>query len=206
MALKLFYSSGACSLSPHIVLREAGYDFSLEKVDLKTKKTETGADFTAICDKGYVPALQLEDGTVLTEGAAIVQHLADSKPGSKLSPPVGSSERAQFVSWLVYIATELHKGFSPLFHKVNDGAVEAAKSKLLTRLDYVAKKLEGREFLVGSHFTAADAYLYTILNWCNYQNIDLAKWPSLDAYVKRIAARPAVQAALEAEGLLKKAA
>jgi glutathione S-transferase len=202
--MKLFFSPGACSLSPHIVLREAGLDFELEKVNLGTKQTKTGANFRTINPKGYVPVLQLDDGQVLTEGSAIVQYLADRKPEAKLAPPWGTMERYRLQEWLNYIATELHKGFSPLFSpRLPEEQKQATREALGARFDFVSKSLEGKEYLLGATFSVADAYLFTILSWTEHAAIDLAKWPALQAYVARVAARPAVRAALKAEGLVK---
>ncbi|MFY9287333.1 MAG: glutathione transferase GstA [Alphaproteobacteria bacterium] len=202
--MKLYYSPGACSLSPHIILREAGLKFDLEKVDLKAKKTASGKDFLAINDKGAVPALEMDNGEVLSEGVAIVQYLASLKPETNLVPRTGSSEHFRLLEWLNYISTELHKGFTPLFYKVNDEADAAARQKLDTRLAYVAGKLKGKEFIAGNSFSVADAYLFTILTWAQVMKINLPA--ELNAYKERIAARPKVQEALQAEGLLNKAA
>ena len=198
--MKLYFSPGACSFSPHIVLREAGLPFQLEKVDLKTHKTAGGADFYAVNPKGYVPALQLDDGQVLTEGAAIVQYIADRNPESKLAPAAGTMDRYRLQEWLTFIATELHKAYSPLFKATTPDEVKLAQKDLIgRRLDYVAKHLGGKQYLMGDVFTAADAYLFTILRWSKGVNIDLGKWPTLRPYMDRISARPAVAGAIEAE-------
>ncbi len=204
--MKLYYSPGACSLAPHIVLNEAGYKFELEKVDTKTKKTESGKDFWSISDKGYVPALAIDSGEVISEGVAIVQYLADTKPESGLAPKAGTMERVRLNEWLNYISTELHKGFAPLWHRINDEATEAAKKKLASRFEYLESKLKGKDFLTGSSFSVADAYLFTVLNWAKPNGIDLGEYPAITAFMKRVAARPSVQKALESEGLLKAAA
>jgi glutathione S-transferase len=202
--MKLYYSPGACSLSPHIVLREAGLSFEIEKVDLRTKKTESGKDFTAINPKGYVPALQLDDGSLLTEGPAIVQYIADKAPQSKLAPAHGTMERYRLQELLNFISTEIHKGFSPLFNPSYPEEVKKTfRENLGKRFDNLNGPLEKGPFLMGEQFTVADAYLFTVLNWCQWVNIDLSKWPVLQAYQGRVAARPHVQAALKAEGLLK---
>jgi glutathione S-transferase len=202
--MKLYISPGACSLSPHIALIEAGLDFTLERVNLKTKQTETGADFTAINPKGYVPALELKDGTVLTEGAAIAQFVADLAPDLQLAPAVGTLERYQLMEWLSFISGELHKNFGPLFRPTSTEEMkEAARANLRTRLGFVADKLADRDFLMGSHFTVADGYLFNVLSWAAYVQFDLSPWPVLGAYQQRVAARPAVQQALRAEGLVK---
>ncbi|OJT20485.1 glutathione transferase GstA [Archangium sp. Cb G35] len=202
--MKLYYSPGACSLSPHIVLREAGLTFDIEKVDLRSKKTESGKDFTTINTKGYVPALQLDDGSVLTEGPAIVQYLADKAPQSKLAPANGTIERYRLQELLNFISTELHKGFSPLFNPTYpEDAKKIVIENLGKRLNHLNTALEKGPFLTGEQFTVADAYLFTVLGWTAFVKIDLGQWPVLQAYHARVAGRPAVQAALKAEGLLK---
>ena len=201
--MKLYFSPGACSLSPHIVLLEAGLAFTSERVDLREKRTASGADFRAVNPKGYVPALELDDATVLTEGPAIVQYLADLAPAAGLLPAVGDIERYQAVSWLNYIATELHKNFSPLFNPAASEDMTAHARKMLAlRLAHVAQYLEGREFL-GSSFGVADAYLFTVLGWAGLVKLSLDAWPVLQAYHGRIGARPAVQQAMREEGLTK---
>lgn len=201
--MKLFYSPGACSLATHIALFESGLDFSAERVDLKTKQTASGADFRAINPKGYVPALQLADGTVLTEGPALLQYVADQVPAAKLAPAFGEVARYQLIGWLNFIGTEVHKQFSPLF---NPAASEEAKSNarlaIANRLGHLSNTLESRDYLMGS-YTVADAYLFVVLSWSGHVNVSLADWPVLQAYLGRIAARPAVQQALRAEGLAK---
>jgi glutathione S-transferase len=205
--MKLYYSPGACSLSPHIVAREAGLPVHLVKVDLKGKTTVTGDDYHAISGKGYVPLLELDDGTRLTEGPAIVQYLADRTPSRKLAPANGSFERYQLQEWLNFITSELHKQFSPLFDPSMPEEVKAKfRTRIAGRLDWIVRQIGDRPYLMGQEFTVADAYLFTVLNWTQYTGIDLARWPVLAAYVARVAARPQVQAALMEEGLLKKAA
>src|SRR5688572_6307387 len=205
--MKLYFAPGACSPSPHIALREAGLDVKLEKVDLKAKKTETGADYTAVNPKGYVPALQLDSGEVLTEAGTIVQYIADRKPEKKLAPANGTAERYRLQEWLNFLSTEIHKGTSPLFNPATPDAYKTiVRDKLALRYDYLAKELAKKPFLMGETFTVADGYLFTLLNWTKFVDIDLAKWPALHAYYGRVAARPAVQEALKAEGLLKAAA
>jgi glutathione S-transferase len=200
--MKLYYTPGACSHAPHILLREAGLDFTIEKVDLAEKKTETGADFKKINPHGYVPALQLKDGTVLTEGPAIDQYIADLVPAKKLAPAAGTPERYHLQSWLNFISTELHKQFSPLFNKaVPDEYKSMVKEKLAARLDVINEHLSKSKFILGDSFTAPDAYLYTVLNWAKYFAIDLAKWPAIKAFMEQVAARPSAQAAAKAEGL-----
>jgi glutathione S-transferase len=204
MVMKLYYSSGACSLSPHIVLLEAGLPYTLEKVDLATKKTATGVDYLTINSKGAVPALQLDDGKVLTEGPAVVQYLADKQPESGLAPRAGSFERYQLMEMLNYITSELHKGFGPLFNKEASAEWKgAAKIALGKKFDWLSAYLQGKTFLLGNAFTVADAYLFTILNWPAHLGIDLNKWPVLADYHSRIAQRPKVQQAMREEGLLK---
>lgn len=198
--MKLYYSPGACSLSPHIVAAEAGIKLAAEKVDLKTKKTETGKDFNTINGKSYVPALELDNGDLLTEGTAIIQYLASLKPEANLVPRAGTFEHFRFLERLGFISTELHKGFSPLFGKVNDEADAAARKKLDTRLAFIADKIKGKKYVMGDQFTVADAYLFTVLRWATPANVHLA--PALVEYRDRIAARPKVQEALAAEGLL----
>ena len=200
--MKLYFSPGACSLSPHIVLREAGFEFTLEKVNLRNRQTASGVDYTTINPKGYVPALDLGNGELLTEGPAIVQYLADQAPESRLAPPCGTLERARVQEWLTFIGTELHKNFSPLFNPAASAdAKEAARANLARRLPIAAKALENRPYLTGETFSVADAYLFTVLTWTGLVGVDLSPWPSLGAYQERVGARPSVQAALEAEGL-----
>ncbi len=202
--MKLYYSPGACSLSPHIVLREAGLPFTLVKVDTKTKKTETGADYLSINSKGAVPALQFDDGKVLTEGPAIVQYLADQKPESSLAPRAGSFERYQLMEILNYLTSEVHKSYGPLFNPASSAeAKEGAVAALAKKFDWLSGFLGKKNYLLGDTFTVADAYLFTLLNWTGFVKIDLGKWPVLAAYKARVAQRPKVQEALKAEGLIK---
>lgn len=202
--MKLYYAPAACSLSPHIVLREAGLPFELVRVSTKSHKTADGGDFYAINPKGYVPVLEWDDGERLTEGPAIVQWIADQAPDKALAPPAGTRERARLQEWLNFTTSELHKQFTPLFSPAYDEAAKGIAREILgKRLAYVNQQLAGKEFLLGATFTVADAYLFTVLSWCAYVQIDLSAWPTLAAYQQRVAARPAVQAALEAEGLKK---
>jgi glutathione S-transferase len=202
--MKLYYSPGACSLSPHIVLREASLNFELEQVDLGNKTTACGTDFRTINPKGYVPALALDDGEVLTEGPAIVQYLADRVPEKGLAPAAGTIARLRLQEWLNFISTELHKSFSPLFAPNTPEATKVIVHGLLAqRFAYVASQLATKQFLLGDTFTVADAYLFVVLSWAPYVGVDLSPWPVFAAYTVRIATRPAVQAALRAEGLLK---
>lgn len=200
--MKLYYSPGACSLSPHIVLCETGLDFTIEKVNLRTKETESGRDFSAINPKGYVPALELDDGEVLTEGPAIVQYVADLAPEKKLIPPAGTLARARVQEWLNFIGTELHKNFTPLFNPAStDDIRNAAQANIARRLPIAATALDAHPYLIGDSFSVADAYLFTVLSWTGFVKVDIAPWPSLAAFVERMKARPGVQAALAAEGL-----
>jgi glutathione S-transferase len=202
--MKLYYSRGACSLSPHIVLLEAGLPHTLEKVDLKTKKTASGTDYLTINSKGAVPALQLDDGRVLTEGTAIVQYLADQKPDSGLAPRAGTFERYQLAELLNYLTSEVHKSFGPLFNPQASAEWKAAaKAALHTKFDWLSGFLGGKTYLMGDTFTVADAYLFTLLGWTSHVGIDLGAWPVLAGYHSRIAQRPKVQQALKEEGSLK---
>jgi glutathione S-transferase len=201
--MKLYYAPGVCSLSPHIVAREAGLPLTLVRVDNKSKKTENGDDYRAINPKGYVPLLELDNGVRLSEGPAIVQYLADLAPAARLAPANGTLERYQLQEWLNFITSEVHKQFSPLFDAtMPEEAKEKFRTRLATRFDWIVQQLQGRDFLMGS-FTVADAYLFVVLRWTKFTGPDLARWPALQAYVDRIAARPHVQEALKAEGLLK---
>jgi glutathione S-transferase len=201
--MKLYYSPGACSLSPHIVAVEAGIPITLVKANLKTKQAADGSDFMAVNSKGAVPALQLDDGRVLTEGPAIVQYLADLKPDSHLAPKAGSFERYQLMEILNYITSELHKSFGPLFDPATSADLRAATvAGLGKKFDWICGFLGTKQYLLGDRFTVADAYLFTVVNWSHFVKLDLSKWPTLVAYQARVAARPKVQEALKAEGLL----
>ena len=205
--MKLYFAPGACSLSPHIVLRELGLPFDLVKVDLAAKKTSDGSDFKAINPKGYVPALKTDDGHVLTEGPAIIQYLADRKPEARLAPANGSFERSQLQEMLNFISTEIHKSFSPLFNAaMPDAAKEIYTAKLKQRFAELDTVFAKQDFLNGAQFSVADAYLYTVLRWTQHFKIDLNEWPALAKFFARVDARPAVQAAVEAEAQAKKAA
>ena len=202
--MKLYYSPGACSLSPHIVAREAGIDLELIKADTKTKKMEDGGDYWQVNPKGYVPALRLDNGQLLTEGPAIVQYLADLKPASGLAPAAGSFERYRVQAWLNFITSEIHKNFSPLFNPAASADwKEGAKANLAKRFGFIATHLEGKQYLMGDQFTVADAYLFTVANWGQFVGVDIGQWPTVKAFHARVAARPQVQEALKAEGLLK---
>lgn len=201
--MKLYYSPGACSLAPHIVASEAGLALQFEKVDLRTKKTKTGADFGAINPKGYVPALLLDDGELLTEGVAVSQYLADRKPESGLAPAAGSLARYRLQEMLTYVSSELHKNYGPLFNPASAPELRAEKvAALQKRYALIEKQLQGRSYLFGEHFTAADAYLFVVTSWAPKLKVDLSAFPNLTAFQARVAARPAVQTALRAEGLL----
>ncbi len=200
--LTLFFVPGACSLSADIVWREAGLDVSLCRVDVQTKRAGE-EDYLAINPKGYVPALRLDDGQVLTECAVLAQYLADLKPQSGLAPASGTMARYRFQEWLNFTATEIHKGFGPLFNpKAPPEIRDAALARLSTRFDYLAAELSRRKYLMGESFTAADAYLYTCLRWSERLGVDIARWPTLMDYFRRVGTRPKVQEALKAEGLV----
>jgi glutathione S-transferase len=202
--MKLYYSPGACSLSPHIVAREAGLPLTLVRVDAKSKKTANGDDYLAVNGKGYVPTLELDDGSRLTEGPAIVQYLADRVPQKQLAPTHGTMERYRLQEWLNFITSEIHKQFSPLFDASMPDEVKAKlRDKLAGRFDWIVKQLGDRPYLMGRTFSVADAYLFTVLNWSKWTGIDMSRWPVLQEYVARIAARPEVQAAMKEEGLIK---
>ncbi|CAN7284693.1 glutathione transferase GstA [Bosea sp. LjRoot237] len=202
--MKLYYSPGACSLSPHIALHETGLPFTLEKVDTKTRTTETGADFTAVNPRGYVPALQLDSGEVLTEGAAIVQYIADLKPEAEIAPKAGTLARARLQEELNFIASELHKGFTPLFNQaLSDSARSEAKERVARRLGDVENKLaDGRSYLLGERFSVADGYLFAVANWAKHTGVALDPWPKLRAFMTRMSDRPTVKQAMQAEGLV----
>ncbi|GIZ52235.1 glutathione transferase GstA [Noviherbaspirillum aridicola] len=201
--MKLYFATGTCALSPHIALLEAGLPFDAEKVDLQTKKTADGADYNAINPKGYVPALVLDNGEVLTEGPAIVQYVADQVPERGLAPPPGSFERYRLAEWLNFISTEIHKTFSGFFKPdVPEETRQGLLAQLGKRFDHADRQLQGREYLMGD-FTVADGYLFTVLAWTRPLKIDLSRWPNLQAYLQRVGARPAVHAAMVAEGLIK---
>ena len=203
--MKLYYSPGACSLSPHIVARELGLDVTLDRVDLKNRQTAAGADYLRINPKGYVPALELDDGSVLTEGSAIVQYLADHPGGNALAPANGTLARARLQEMLGYISTELHKSYSPLFSPATPDSVrEERKAYLHKRYGLVEQVLASQPFLLGEEFSVADAYLFTITNWAAGVGLDLTPFPKLQDFQQRVAQRPAVQAAMSAEGLVGK--
>lgn len=201
--MKLYYAPGACSLAPHIVSREAGIVLSFEKVDTKTKRTANGADFLQINPKGYVPALELDSGELLTEGPVISQYLADLAPASGLVPAHGSLERYRMLELLGYINSELHKSYSPLFNPASSDELRSERKTYLSRrYELIEQRLLSGEFLFGAKFTIADAYLFTVTNWAKIVGLDLTAFPALLAFQRRVAARPAVRAAMVAEGLV----
>lgn len=200
--MKLYYKAGACSLAPHIILRESGRDFTLESVDLMQKKLENGDDYFAIAPKGQIPALLLDDNTLVTEAVVIMQYLADAVPDRQLLAPVGSINRYKTLEWLNFIATELHKGFTPLFRPdTPEDYKPTVRGLLEKKLQYVNTSLEGNEWISGQRFTIADAYLYNVLRWARAVKLEMAGLENIDAYMTRVAARPSVVAALAAEGL-----
>ena len=203
--MKLFYSPSSCSLSPHIVLRELGLPFEMKKVNTKDKTIEGGGDYWKVNGRGYVPALELDNGEVLTEGPAIVQYLADQKPEAGLLPKAGSFERYRVQEWLNFITSEIHKSFSPLFRpNTPDEYKTISKENLAKRFDWLNEQLKGKDYLTGKSFTVADAYLFVVLGWTKPLAIDLSRWPNLAAFHARVAARPKVKEAMVAEGLIKK--
>lgn len=202
--MKLYYSPGACSLSPHIALKEAGIPFDLVKVDLKAKKTEDGSDYLALNPKGQVPAIGMDNGDVLTEGAVIVQMVADKVPGKSLVPPAGTAERYRAQEWLNFVGSELHKNFSPLFNPaIPDDVKQFFKDRIMGKFTYINSALAGKDYLMGSQFTVPDGYLFTMLRWADGHKLDVSGLENLVAYKARVAARPMVQEALQAEGLMK---
>ena len=198
--MKLYYAPGACSQAPHIILLETGLPFEKLRVDLDTKRTETGEDFLAIWPRGAVPLLELDDGELLSENAVILQYIADQAPGWHLIPAYGTMERYRALEWLNYIATELHKGFAPLFHPTGEPR-DHAMAAIAAKFDYVEARLGVGPFLAGEQFGVADAYLLVVLGWARVFHFDFARWPALKAFRQRVGERPAVRAALHAEGL-----
>jgi glutathione S-transferase len=202
--MKLYYWPGACSLSPHIVSREAGIDLDLVQLDRVDRKTANGTVLSSVNAKNQVPVLELDNGQRLTEGPVIVQYLADRKPGSDLLPAPGTMERYRVQEWLNFITSELHKTYGPLFRPTTPDDYKAlSKDVIAQRLDWIDQQLAGKSYLTGDKFTVADAYLFTILRWSPRVGIDLKKWPNVVAYLDRVAARPKVHEALKAEGLLQ---
>ncbi|WP_280151344.1 glutathione transferase GstA [Piscinibacter sp. XHJ-5] len=202
--MKLYYAPGVCSLSPHIALREAGLEAQLVKVDIAKHTLADGSDYRQVNPLGYVPVLVLDDGEQLQEGPAIVQYIADLAPASGLAPAAGTMERYRLQSWLAFVNSELHKASAPLFDPSTPAAVkDAVRAKFATRLDWVAQRLGEQAYLLGDRFSVADGYLFTVLSWGPFIGIDLARWPVLKAYHERVGSRPAVKAAMRAEGLLR---
>lgn len=202
--MKLYYAPAACSLAVHIVAREAGLTFDLAKVDLGKQLTEDGEDYTQVNPKGYVPALRLDDGQVLTEVSVLVQYLADQKSELGLAPKVGTMARYRLLEWLNFVSSEIHKTFSPLWKPdTSEAAKQNAKDLLGKRFDYLAQSLGTKPYLMGEAFSVADAYLFTVLNWTNFHRIGLDRWPVLKDYLGRLGERPAVKEAMQAEVLLK---
>jgi glutathione S-transferase len=200
--VKLYYTPGACSQAPHIALNEAQTSFEAIKVDLAAKKLEDGTDYRSINPKGAVPALELDDGSVLTENAAILQYIGEQKSGDLL--PATGMKRYRLLEWLTFISTELHKGFGPLWNpSTPEDYKQATRETLAKKFDYLQERLGDEPYLTGEAFTLADAYAFVILNWTRLHNIDLSRWPGLAAYVQRVARRPAVHQTLQAEGLVK---
>jgi glutathione S-transferase len=202
--MKLYYSPGACSLASHIALYETGLPFEIDRLIKTTKMTAGGENFMQINPKGYVPTIKLDDGSILTEGAAVLQYIADQKPDSGLAPKAGTMERYRLQEWLTFISSELHKSFSPFFNKDTAEEVKTnARNHLTKRLGYVETQLANKPYLMGDHFTVADAYMFVVVGWSNHVGFDLGPFPRIKEYLARIAVRPAVQAAMKAEGLLK---
>ena len=200
--MKLYFAPGACSVSPHIVLRESGLPFDIEQVNLAEKKTKDGGDWFGVSPKGQVPVLRLDDGNILTEGAVIVQYIADKAPQSGLIPPAGTMERYRVQEWLNFVASELHKNFGPMLRPTTPEAYRESNMQTLSRkFGDLEKHLKGKQYLMGDKFTVADAYAYTILRWAPRAKVDLAPWPTVVAYAERVAARPKVKETLAAEGL-----
>jgi glutathione S-transferase len=201
--MKLYFSPAACSLVPHIVLREIGTSFTLEKVDTAKHLTQAGADYYAINPKGQVPLLQLDDGQLLSEGPVIAQYIADQAGATTLMPAAGSVARYRVMEWQNYITSELHKTYSPLFNSEFDAKAKTTlRSLLRKKYEWVDSQLSGREYLTGEAFTAADAYLFVVTGWARFIDLDLSGLPNLDAFLKRVSARPAVREAMKAEGLM----
>jgi glutathione S-transferase len=204
--MKLYYSPGACSLSPHIALLEAGLPYDLVKVDLRAKKLENGDDFLQVNPKGQVPALGLDNGELVTEGPVIVQMIADKAPGKNLAPARDSAERYKLLEWLNFITGELHKNFSPIFNPaIPDDVKNVFRDRLMGKFKYIDAQLAGRDYLMGKQFSVADGYLYTMLRWADGHKFDLSELKNLMAFKARVNARPKVQEALIKEGLMKAA-
>ena len=198
--MKLYFNPSVCSLAPHIALREAGLKFDLVKVDIRAHTVADGSDYYQINPKGYVPVLMLDNGELLTEGSVISEYIADLNPAANLAPPVGTMARTRLREWMAFIATEVHKGFGPLFNpSMTEELKTMARTKLGGRLDWIVKQLGDKPYLTGDTFTIADAYLFTVLGWGKWTGVDIAQWPTLVSYVERIAARPKVMEAMAAE-------
>ena len=201
--MKLYYLPGACSLASHIALQETKLPFDIDKLTAATMTTSNGTDFTKINAKGYVPTLELNDGSILTEGSAVLQYIADQSPNSGLAPKAGTTERYRLQEWLNYIATEIHKSYSPLFSKTTPEETKTTvRNTLAKRLGFVEEQLAYKPYLMGENFTVADAYLYVVLNWSGRVGFDLGQFPKISEYVARLSVRPSVVAAMKAEGLL----
>ena len=201
--MKLYYAPGACSLASHIALQETGLPFEIDRLNAATMTTSNGEDFVKINPKGYVPTLEMNDGSILTEGSAILQYIADQNPDSGLAPKAGTMGRYRLQEWLNYIATEIHKSYSPLFNKATPEEVKINAQNLLTkRLAFVENQLVNKPFLMGSGFTVADAYLFVVLNWSGRVGFDLNPFPKIKEFISRVSTRTAVQAAMKAEGLI----
>lgn len=200
--MKLFLKPGACSLSPHIILEEAGLTYETDTVDVKKKLTGAGEDYLKINPKGYVPSLQLDNGDVLTEAPAVLQYIADQVPEKKLVPALNSLDHYRLQAWLTFIGTELHKSYSPFFNRAaSDDWKAASLANIERRIEHTNNELEGKTWLMGDNFTIADAYLFVVLRWSGFIKLDLSRWPNVAAYMERVGERPAVKAALAAEGL-----
>lgn len=200
--MKLYFAPGACSMATHIALRETGQTFDLEKVNLATKETESGEDYLKVNPKGYVPALRLDNGEVLTEVAVTLQYVADQKPESSMVPQAGSMERYRLMELLNFISTEIHKSFGALFNpNITPAHKEHQLALIGKRCDLLSQQLRGKKYLIGDAFSVADAYLFTVLGWSKVLKVDMTKWPTLTAYMDRVADRPAVKKAMKAEGL-----
>ncbi|MEQ1589283.1 MAG: glutathione transferase GstA [Gallionella sp.] len=201
--MKLYYAPGTCALASHIALEESGQPFTIDKLNVPTKTTASGEDFMQINPKGYVPVVKLDDGNILTEGAVILQYIADQNPSSNLAPAQGTMARYRLQEWLNFIGSEVHKTYSPMFNKaVSEDYKIVARNLLAKRLSYVEAQLASKSYLMGDTFTIADAYLFTVLRWSERVSFDLNPFPNIQGYLARIAARPSVQAAMKAEGLI----
>ena len=201
--MKLYYMTGACSMASLISLYESGVKFETAAVDSKTRKTADGLDFNQVNSKGYVPALRLDDGQVLTENVAVLLYIADRNPAAKLAPAPGTIERYRVIEWLAFVNSEIHKGYTPLFSAVSEDVKQYARGNLSKRLDWLNTALGSKHFLTGDTFTVADAYLFVVLGWSGHVGIELGKWPNLKRFRSDLQSRPAVKSALKAEGLDK---